>query len=470
MNIQRLPEHIIRWSVIIFGILFGLYSVKMAGQSQYGRLLLIYSVLGYIAMALLIGPRIWVAIPVMWGLSGQIPALEVPFTIRDLGVMLVYICIGFLAYWVLSRCSIREKSSNKLVYGMVAGRMVEGVAAQFLKWFPALTGFLATYYQCSFFMWAVEPDEMTFVPGAESTARLGYLVVIGQPLALALCAFCWPLGLLNPVRIWRPVALLTALYCILLSGFRSSIAVVGAFFTVSAFFWEGRRGIAKMSLVGALVLAFVCLGQGTFFDLPRSAQRALSFIPYVQWDEYSILEAKASTDWRVDMWREMLTTDRYIENHLLGDGFGFKKRDLELMFYYKKYGNTQDTQESFMISGAVHSGPVSTVRYVGYVGLVITTVVLVGMAITGWKLIRRAKGTPFFPLALFICIPVVVEPANFWFIIGSFESMVSDGLFTLGLLRMIRNSLDDRAPEKVPVAGLDVSKEAIVPSLGTQPQ
>jgi hypothetical protein len=331
--------------------------------------------------------------------------------------------------------------------------MFEGTAAQILKWVPSIAPFLASYYTCGFFAWAVEPESATITPGAESTGRMGYLMAVGYPLALCLCAFHSPLQLLSVVRFWRPILLGISIVTILLSGFRSAIAGVFGFFMVSAYVRRGKGELARMIFAGGLALALVVVCQGTFFELPRSAQRALSFLPG-RWEPYAKLEAEASTQWRTEMWKEMLTTNRFIENHLLGDGFGFKKRDLELMLYYKKYGDASAGQESFMISGAVHSGPVSTVRFVGYTGLSLTMIILVGMAWTGWKLIQRAKGTPLFPLTLFICIPAVIEPFYFTFIFGGFENTISDGLFTLGMLRMLRNSLDDHATAKLPVLPL----------------
>ncbi len=508
MNIQRLPEHIIRWAVIVGGILFGLFSVKLAGQNQYGRLALIYGILGYVTLTLIVGPKIWVAIPVMWGLSGQIPSLDLPFTVRDLAVMLVFatclvfkafkrfnrkakyewvdillillvlytascwirnpvgvdalgsdrvggrpyfnVVIGCLAFWVLSRCTLRPKSANKLAVAVTCGRMFEGVVALILDWTPTLAPFLASYYTSALFTWASDPDSAPSVPGAESTERMGYLLAIGQPLVLCLCCYAGPLQLLNPLpRFWRPLLLVLGLICILLSGFRSAIASAIGFFVVSAYFWRGRPELAKLAVCGCIALAFVVLGQGTFFELPRSAQRALSFLPG-RWDEYSKLEAQESTKWRTDMWKEMLTTDRYIDTPVIGDGFGFKKRDLELMFYFRKFGSAESRQESFMISGQVHSGPVSSIKFVGYIGLAMILTILIGMAITAWKLVWRAKRTPYFILALFIGIPAMIEPFYFTFIFGGFENALPESLLTLGMLRMLRNSLDDfAAPQTV---------------------
>jgi O-Antigen ligase len=521
MNIQRLPEHIIRWAVILGGIGLGLYSVKLAGAGSYGRIALIYALLGYVALTLVVGPRIWVAIPFAWALSGQIPALDVPFTVRDLVVMLVFssclvfkafklfrknpdfdwrdaallvmvlyiatcwirnpvgvdalgsdrvggrpyfnVFIGCLAYWVLARSTLHSKN-----VAMTGGRMFEGVAAQLLAWFPSLVSIVASYYVCGFFTWVQTPDSITTTPGAESTSRLGYLAAIGQPLALLLAATYWPLQLLNPMRFWRTALLAIALVCILLSGFRSVMMGILVVFAFSAYYWRGKAEIWKMASIGGIALAILLVSHGTFFELPRSAQRALSFLPG-RWDAYARLEAQESTRWRVEMWKEMLTTDRYIDSHLFGDGFGFKKRDLELMIYYKKFGDVSSGQESFMISGNVHSGPVSAIRYVGYVGFGLFLTTIVGLSILAWRILWRARHTPFRILGFLICAPIVLEPFMFCFVFGAFENGILDALFGLGMLRMLGNSLNAYDEEQKGASKLPIQSAipSAMPALNT---
>jgi hypothetical protein len=109
--------------------------------------------------------------------------------------------------------------------------------------------------------------------------------------------------------------------------------------------------------------------------------------------------------------------------------------------------SNMDSREVALIVGGVHSGPLSAVRVVGYFGLALYLTALVLIAKEGWRVARRAQGTPFFPLALFIGIPAIYEPFNYVFIFGGFDSSVPSTLFTLGMLRMIHNTLDDHVGE-----------------------
>jgi hypothetical protein len=192
--------------------------------------------------------------------------------------------------------------------------------------------------------------------------------------------------------------------------------------------------------LGTAALLFLVLLQGRVINLPFPAQRALSFLPG-KWEYIAKAEAEASTEWRVTMWKAMLEGDRYIHNKWLGDGFGFTHREFEIMDA-NRGGSTADQQENLMISGGVHSGPVSTIKYVGYVGLVLFMIFLTLVAMRSARLIRRAQGTPFYSLALFICIPVVLYPLGFAFVFGAFDGDLPNSILLVGMQRMLENSIE----------------------------
>jgi O-antigen ligase len=168
-------------------------------------------------------------------------------------------------------------------------------------------------------------------------------------------------------------------------------------------------------------------------------QRALSFLPG-RWDPVAVADASNSTQWRLEMWKIMLTEDKYIDSKWLGDGFGLSKRQLAVMSAQRQFGDIG--QEDFLTLGNVHSGPLSTIRYAGYVGLFIFMTLLITTARIAWRLTQRAKGSPYFALALFICIPLIYSPFSYVFVFGSFDSALPSAIYSLGLLKMLSNSLD----------------------------
>lgn len=95
-----------------------------------------------------------------------------------------------------------------------------------------------------------------------------------------------------------------------------------------------------------------------------------------------------------------------------------------------------------MISGGVHSGPVTAIRYVGYVGLLLFLILAILVAVHAARLIRRSRDTPYFTLALFLGIPSVWFPVHYVFIFGAFETDLPTLIITIGMQKMLENSLN----------------------------
>jgi hypothetical protein len=90
----------------------------------------------------------------------------------------------------------------------------------------------------------------------------------------------------------------------------------------------------------------------------------------------------------------------------------------------------------------VHSGPVSAIRYVGYVGLAIFLILAGLVARRAVRLIRRSENTPFFPLALFIGIGAVAFPVSFLLIFGQYGEDLANLIVGIGMQQMLENSLE----------------------------
>ena len=95
-------------------------------------------------------------------------------------------------------------------------------------------------------------------------------------------------------------------------------------------------------------------------------QRTLSFLPG-HWDSRAVKDATGSTEWRLEMWRDIPKGTQYISDKIMGDGFGFSRAELSAM-ERQKFATGGMQQEDFMIIGAFHNGPLSAIRFVGVVG------------------------------------------------------------------------------------------------------
>jgi O-antigen ligase len=179
------------------------------------------------------------------------------------------------------------------------------------------------------------------------------------------------------------------------------------------------------------------------FHLPLAAQRALSFLPG-DWDNRATIEAEGSTEWRIEMWKLALTSDRYIHNKWLGDGFGFTMAELQYQQELKMKGaHPSQVQDYYLVVGTYHSGPIETIKRIGYIGL---CVLLIAFGVFMWEaksLVNKSRGTPYFPYALYVVLPIMIIPIKFVFIFGAFQPTVSLFLLSGAMLRIIETSLEN---------------------------
>ena len=245
---------------------------------------------------------------------------------------------------------------------------------------------------------------------------------------------------------WTLIVLLVVLGG-MISGFRSKLGEGILILAIGVFYWQGLRAVFAAFILGVLGL----LGLSIFnlmFPLSAEAQRALSFLPGT-WDEKYVIEGTDSTDWRVEMWQEALSSDRWIKNKMMGDGLGFSAKELQLQaamamgdYGMAGFGNLTSQQVSFLINGNYHSGPVSFIRTVGYLGLAIFGVGLLAVLIASHRLLRSVKGTPYFGIVALVCVPAIAHPFIFFFVIGTFSSGVSTFFLNIGLICFFRNNID----------------------------
>lgn len=277
-------------------------------------------------------------------------------------------------------------------------------------------------------------------------ARIGSLGSLGNAIAQFVASFKSPLiGLFHPF--WG-ILILASLILAAMSGFRNAIAGVGLIYLVGMAYRGGFPSVL-ISVVGGSVFLSVLAVVNSTSPLPGNIQRALSPFPGT-WEQKYREAAESSTEWRVEMWKEALLTEYWIRNKLLGDGLGFSRRELLLLESIKLNDTLgQGTsgsgmtiqQEGMMISGGYHSGPVQTVRTVGYVGLIVLLAAMVRIAVHAHRQIIRCRGTEWYPIALFIGVPAIVLPIFFTFIFGEFGKDVSALFLSYGMISLLEKNL-----------------------------
>jgi hypothetical protein len=289
------------------------------------------------------------------------------------------------------------------------------------------------------------PSGIASSTSAAVSGRISSFGFLGGHLSRVVASFVSPIrGCFHPL--WAPLILIS-LAAAAASGYRNAVASVGITYLIGIAY---RGGIASLFVafvsgaVGLAMLALVNLAS----PLPPNIQRALSPFPGT-WEKRHVEVAEASTQWRVEMWKEALFTDYWIHNKLLGDGLGFTRRELEMLetFQENRTGfasmnsGLSTQQETMMLTGGYHSGPVQTVRTVGYVGLVILLLAMIRTAIHAHRQIQRCRGTEWYPVAMLLGLPAIILPFMFILIFGEFGSAVASVCASYGIIRLMEKNL-----------------------------
>lgn len=245
-----------------------------------------------------------------------------------------------------------------------------------------------------------------------------------------------------------------------LSGYRSALITVITIFALGTLY-RGGRGQVVLGLFGAFAFIIILAFTNAIHPLPPNVQRALTFLPGT-WEERYKLDAQGSTEWRTEIWEEVLLTDRWISNKVLGDGLGFSAAELRAQINAKDgrlsgISGFDANRENILASGNYHSTAVNAVRNCGYLGLVVLLVVMFRLVVHAHRLIRRCRGTPWHTLSLFLGLPPMVALINLPISATNFLQVASASLLSLSLIRLAENNIDlttptATKPEKAPIS------------------
>ena len=231
------------------------------------------------------------------------------------------------------------------------------------------------------------------------------------------------------------------------SGYRNSIAMIGLMYLMGICYRGGVMAVFSSLLAGCFGLVLLAL-INLNFPLPGNIQRALSPFPGT-WEAKYKRQADLSTEWRFAMWKEALTSERWIQNKVFGDGLGMSLQQLRenerVDATVSGVGSSNSgllaQQENMLINGSYHSGPVHTIRTVGYVGLAILLMAMIRVAVHAHRQIIRCRGTEWFTLALFFNIPLLVSPIFFVFVFGEFPVGVATTMMGIAWVRLLEKNL-----------------------------
>jgi hypothetical protein len=348
--------------------------------------------------------------------------------------------IALCAYWVIVHLPESYASVVRIPWWLLASSMFSALLSATVYIAPSATPYVWFFYS--------DVDVSGYMESLQTTGsgtdihRLGSFGPFGLMVIQFTAAYYLPRKFLNPAR-WQFYLFALGLVAILVSGFRSSLAFAMGCVALAAWFHHrGWREVVLGGVVGALLLGFLVFGQGRLFDLPLSVQRTLGSLPG-QWDEV-VQEAVKNSNRRWDWWHEILT-EGAIKNWWVGDGFGIGETDYDLIA-----GGRLNFEEGATLTGALHNGPLTTIRYAGVVGLVLFYALMIAGAVSSVKCVRRCRGTPLQPVAIFLAIDLVWTPIQYTFLFGGFDSQLPEQLFLTGLLTLVWRMSERRPPPTEP--------------------
>jgi len=505
------------WLALILGLLLSLVIGSAVGSSDMRFVAGIIAVIPAAVIFVKLKTNIWVLLPISWYLTGKFNWLPLPFTVRDLCFMavifaftlffatrafpwkrktstldyLIYINLAWLAivfarnpvgFWAMQSSMVggRPYFEIGLAFGafMILSRVQ--ITAFIAKIFPLFfvvpawcVGILdvigrlvpQTGYVLNSIYSGVGTGGATAAFQAEAelgTTRMTGLLSAGLSSILALCAKYNPITLISPLYPHRVMMLTIAFGAIFLSGFRNALLFSFLAFLLSSILRGRLRDLWVAGGVGVIALVLLISMQGSVLQLPLTMQRALSWLPG-DWNQEAAMDADESSRWRFEMWGWAWNDNRILRDRVWGQGFGLSIDDMNLIASSLTAGGGGASllggsdRENFMITGAFHNGPLSTIKYIGIVGLCLYYPLMCYMAVLAWRLCKRARGSSAFTLALFVSIPIIYEPFNFVVVFGGLDSNYPQLLFWSGLLNMTSNYIMQVKPPHVLALGVDSS-------------
>jgi hypothetical protein len=490
------------WAALLLGLLVAVMIGSAVGNSDMRMAAGVAAAIPLAVIIVKLKTNIWLLLPLSWYLTGRLPWLPLPFTVRDLCMMaviffftlffatrvlpwkrkvgmldyLIYINLTYLAtvyvrnpagFWalqteivggrpyfeialafgafaVLSRVQITTKQANIFPWLFIVSSWCVATLDLISRLFPQTSYALNSFYS------GVGSSSVAAL--VQQEARLGEtrmtgVVGAGITTLLALYAKYNPLTLVSPLYPARCLILLLGFTTVFISGYRGALLFAVVAFLMSAILRGRIRDLWASGAIAALALIAVIGIQGNLVQLPTTMQRALSWLPG-DWNQDAAADADNSSQWRFEMWQWAWNDDRILRDKVWGTGFGLSLDDMNLIANSMIAGQGGASllggsdRENFMITGTFHSGPLSTVKYIGGVGFVFYYLLMCYMAILAWKLCLRARHTRALPLALFVCIPIIYEPFNFVVVFGALEGSYSQTLFWAGLLNLTSNYID----------------------------
>lgn len=191
-------------------------------------------------------------------------------------------------------------------------------------------------------------------------------------------------------------AILISICLILISGFRNRIGRLGLTFFGIIIIKKEYIGFTAAFCLGVCALSLIN-SRDTLNQLPYSAQRVMSIVPWMDVNPTIRKSGTASSDWRFEMWRWALDPRTgYIKNYVWGDGCTTSAaqgaRDSRALTRKKI---ARGDQKHVARWRAWHGGFIATLQELGIVGLIIVIIAHLYALITTIRIGSALRRSPY---------------------------------------------------------------------------
>jgi hypothetical protein len=344
--------------------------------------------------------------------------------------------VAMIAYFLISTAESDIKTWRWAVIAYIFFALVDASISALSGLSPAFASFMIRFYSNVSFI-ATQSEDYT---GDALESRITEFGTLGSILGLVACSFWRPLAALDPRKPYRIVIALAAVVLTLLGGFRGNAVLLFTHFSLGSILRRKFLDVFVVSIAGALLLGGVLVAVPTA-KLPYSVQRILTILPGVQVESQIAQDAENSSELRFEMWKLVLTTDRYISNKLLGDGFQFSAsemaaREARMFGDYRMTGG-MTTEEHFLVTGSYHGFHAETIRFTGVIGLIAATAALIVFAVFAHRCIKYYRGEREWGTVLFLCMPFLIHPLWYWLIFGAYRNDFPTLIATVGMVKLL---------------------------------
>jgi len=216
----------------------------------------------------------------------------------------------------------------------------------------------------------------------------------------------------------RLLAFLALLSLSLLGGFRGNLVSFIFLFSI-LFYLEGLMRSRLLPIFALIVILTGALLVGFVQRLPLNVQRTLSVLP-LPVDPIAKASAEASSQWRINIWKQVLP--RIPQYLLLGKGLGFSAKDMQSFITVDpRLGLAESNDAGTEFVSDYHNGPLSVIVPFGLPGVVAFLWFLAASARALYKNYRY--GNPAYSkLNRFLLAYFMAKTIFFFFVFGSLYS------------------------------------------------